>query len=82
MVIGILYYAKYQRAKATVPKGRKQNKMAPNIENIELQTRSVPKDDVNKPDRVTGRLTPQLVQRKLEDLGVDFTPYDKYKKKK
>ena len=37
IMVGILYYAKYCRGKAMMPKSRKSNKLPPSVEAIELQ---------------------------------------------
>ena len=79
MIIGILYYVKYCRARVMVQRTRNP----PSIEAIELQTKPVHSREMVKPeDKVSGKVTPQLLQKKLEDLGVDFTPYEKYKQRK
>ena len=75
MIIGIVYYAKYHKARAMVQRTRNP----PSIEAIELQTKPVCSREMVKPeDKVSGKVTPKLLQKKLEDLGVDFTPYEKY----
>ena len=82
MVIGILYYAKYHRGKVMRPKSRKSNKFPPSTEAIELQPIPHKARKSVKIKIVSGKVTPKTLQRKLKDLGVDFTPYEKYKQKK
>ena len=86
LVIGVLYYAKYQRAKAKRPK-RQWSKPISNSE-IELQpttSRIIGKqanDVLNGELKEPAKVTPLLLQQKLEDeLGIDFSSYEKYKRK-
>ena len=82
MVICILYYAKYCRGKAMMPKSRKSNKFPPSAEAIELQPIPHKARESVKMEIVSGKETLKILQRKCEDLGVDFTPYEKSKQKK
>ena len=82
MVVGILYYAKYCIGKAMMLKSRKSNKFPPSAEAIELQPKPHKTRESVKMEIVSDKVIPKILQRKLEDLGVDFTPYEKYKQKK
>ena len=82
IVIGLLYYVKYHRGKAMRPKSRKSNKFPPSAEAIELQPIPHKARESVKMEIASDKVTPKILQRKLEDLGVDFTPYEKYKQKK
>ena len=84
LVIGVLYYAKYRRAKATRTK-RQWPKPVSNGD-IELQPTLMKtmgkwtNDPLNKDCREPAKVTPLLLQQKLEDeLGIDFSSYEKYK---
>ena len=86
LVIGVLYYAKYRRAKAKRLK-RQWSKPISNSE-IELQptaSRIMGKqanDVLNGELKEPAKVTPLLLQQKLEDeLGIDFSSYEKYKHK-
>ena len=86
IVIGILYYAKCKRVKAS----RMPNltRITPSKDDIELQMYSLmttndkeAKDLQNNPEPSTSKATPLLIQKWLEEeFGVDFSSYEKYQK--
>ena len=88
IVIGILYYAKYKRAKASrMPSLRG---IPPSKDDIELQMHSlkttndkVAKDLQNNPESSMSKATLLLIQKWLEEeFGVSFSSYEKYMKHK
>ena len=78
LIIGILYYVKYHRARMMVWRTRNP----PSIEAIELQTKPVCSREMVKPeDKVWQSHTP-VTSEKDGKFGSNFTPYEKYKQRK
>ena len=91
MVIDIFYYAKYQRVRAgSAPK--KTKRKPPSKEDIEMISLQNTTNDqaikcldsiVSKsdPEPSTSKVTPSLIQKRLEeDYGIDFSSNERYKK--
>ena len=91
MVIGILYYAKYKRARGGVASS-KRKQSSPSKEDNEIVSLQTTTNDqmikyhghqVTKSDSepITSMATPLLIQKRLqENFGVDFSKYENYKK--
>ena len=91
LIIGILYYAKYRWAEAVsgiLKLLRKKQRKPPSARDIEVQMHTLTSTNdhviTNENDpTISTKVTSLLLQRKLKkDFGVDFTPYEKHKKKK
>ena len=84
LIIGILYYAKYRRAKATIARP-KHMLTANDIEMKPLNvqaTKEQVKDPLQDNSVESTKVTPSLLQKKLEnDLGIDFSSYEKFKRR-
>ena len=84
-IVGILYYIRFRTARARAPRLKRSEGL--NTNDIELQpvlveTSKQPQDllleDTSQPTRVT----PLLLKNRLEEeLGIDFSSYDKFKEK-
>ena len=86
LILGILYYAKFRRARATVP--RLQRSKPINANDIELQpmpvkTTSKQTQDLLVEDTIQPtKVTPLILKKKLEDdLGIDFSAYERFKQR-
>ena len=86
LTIGVIYYAKFRKAKAMVMKPQASKSVS--MSDVELQPLSMKttckqtQDRVNNDIQEASRVTPLLLQQKLKDeLGVDFSSYEKYKRK-
>ena len=86
VIIGVLYYTRFKIARAKVLRQQKSKHM--NTNEIKLQpmsvkaTRKQAQDLMEKDTVQPTRVTPLLLKTRLEeDLGIDFSSYDKFKKK-
>ena len=83
LVLGVMYYMKYKRAKAAQPREtaqtRKFERCPPSKEEIEMVGLTTQRNDVvASPKRAA---TPLLVQQTLEkEFNIDFTRYEEKRK--
>ncbi len=88
LIIGVLYYVRYRRARAAATPAVKYSKRKPpSKEEIELQPLSLTTTNkqVEEPS-TSGRktpITPLLIRKKLEeDFNIDFSTYERKKKQR
>ena len=86
LIIGILYYVKFRRDRVKVPRRKRPQPISTN--DIELQpmpvrTMSKQAQDLLVEDTIQPmKVTPLILKTKLEeDLGIDFSSYEKFKQK-